>query len=1623
MPNMSYVKDLSVQLQNSIISKCQKEQLCDSTVLVKQSRVKILNHVLATDKYNDVKNEVKRPPTEILELEHVYGMQSGHRRNCLRYYHQCTPPLPSPQQYSHSGLTERSDYLTRTSQEPTPILMSDAPSPMHKNCTRKLIYAVSKYMVIESLPEHKLDSPQWIYQGHGYSVSCYATHPKLNLIASADTNNNIHLWNKESKEPVRMIKVLSADSGIAGLDFSPDGELLLALGSGKQSLTVLNWTQEREIAFRHLNEAVVVEARFSPVDPRKIVAIGKGVVMEIELTATGLLPTSVVWPKFENPKDSVMMCMDFLVYSLGDIPSADVYIGTSGGELGVLISHQFERLSPAPVHKGAINCLKVTKQLGSPACIVTAGDDNVVNIFDLSMTTLCSVDVPSLDIYKGGVSSSSRFSYSGSGIPPAFLNGIHSIDLFTCRQGSLGLLIGLRCGDVVETELLCADSDSPSSTPEPNREPSEPVQEEPPSTSRRLAKCPIKGNIVLRSHSSLGRTVYDRKVCVAAIPNSPFLVSAGYDCTIRLWNMKTDALVWMENLGIGSRDVRVSAMECSPEGDLLVLGLFSGKVIYYGFPKELASGESSTIQISMRFSTHDSQGCVMAMRFTADAQYLAVSYNSSAIAGKSTSISSAAPRVPGCVLVYAKNVFVSNRSAKADIYTRVKRIDVPSSSPSSDLSSIKQPPMQTSTEKSAIFEDEESSLSIPKERCAVQVEFSKDGRYLQLCYLPVYLTGRVLYSHEPTCIVWDLNKDSVAEDWEQLMNVEWNGLAFGPAIYARHLGSSLKATSIEDELECMAKEQVVLSSFLILNQNYIYSTICSGSTTGDIHIFRYAALLSDKYEPISPSSPLYGKAPMDKESMAVARSWNAFTSEIEKVELVMDGDDQWLLLSSVSDEAILKYKLVYDDCRWNLDYLYTNPTLVLEDPFQEFPSREKFSTLLTEKWSARASIGKSRPPGEAQMDLQVSWVFGRRAFDRRNNLKFDYLKRVVYSSGTMLILVKERQTVANSAEGGDAKRRPQQVILNSAAEEAAYAEISCLAMSQSKRLVAVGTAESQAHIYAWDVSTNTQVSVIPINRASIIYALKIHKDERHVIAIAFVQEYKQAVMVCDLAERTEICRLTQLHSLPYKIRDVDFCPGESFLRFVTCGIQHLSFWSKSGYYMEQEAAQLTLEPDAINFSGLSKTDIEKSGFAPPSQQSVFDQKSSTCGALMLCKDIKQEVELVEDQHTVYATFLGLGFINSAMLTVADDGCVYIWEGSKIVRKRQGHNGAILCMDISPKEMLVATGGADAKVVLWIFDTRTSHGVTHTDLSKIRSVHLRAGIDPSPNICFTEYSKCVQSVCLDHGTLMVGTRSGSVHMVDIADETGNVKPRQSETENLRNFLDGVDDEAPQCVAYDQLQNRLCYLSKKGFFVVFDIETQLIVHSKRYGSPGRVLHMFRTTGFVLLGLENEIMMLSNKYEAIPDMSLTKSNITAVKISSNDAFLVVAYIEAGVPKITGYSINKALNEFGNAKGFKSAIVALDFTVDDSYLFAADELGEMYRFEVDQLNPLRTDKKTEVHLQWQSTGLRSDSQYGTISKFYSHSNKISAISRIQRGDITIVAVGDQSGTVLFLPKKITSF
>eukprot|EP00826_Nyctotherus_ovalis_P050814 TRINITY_DN6280_c0_g1_i1.p1 TRINITY_DN6280_c0_g1~~TRINITY_DN6280_c0_g1_i1.p1 ORF type:complete len:168 (+),score=20.72 TRINITY_DN6280_c0_g1_i1:68-505(+) len=138
-------------------------------------------------------------------------------------------------------------------------------------------------------------------------------------------------------------------------------------------------------------------------------------------------------------------------------------------------------------------------------------------------------------------------------------------------------------------------------------------------------------------------------------------------------------------------------------------------------------------------------------------------------------------------------------------------------------------------------------------------------------------------------------------------------------------------------------------------------------------------------------------------------------------------------------------------------------------------------------------------------------------------------------------------------------------------------------------MLALGTSEFKAHIHVWDISHNTKVSSIPLPNSSLVYALKFSSNTRHLAAIALSKHFKQTIAVIDIQEQSIVAFTTLLHTLAYKIRDVEFYP-ESTSRLVTAGIQHLSLWKIGGKYMKAHCFDLTMtryKEEAVSYTHLT----------------------------------------------------------------------------------------------------------------------------------------------------------------------------------------------------------------------------------------------------------------------------------------------------------------------------------------------------------------------------------------------------------------------------------------------------
>lgn len=92
----------------------------------------------------------------------------------------------------------------------------------------------------------------------------------------------------------------------------------------------------------------------------------------------------------------------------------------------------------------------------------------------------------------------------------------------------------------------------------------------------------------------------------------------------------------------------------------------------------------------------------------------------------------------------------------------------------------------------------------------------------------------------------------------------------------------------------------------------------------------------------------------------------------------------------------------------------------------------------------------------------------------------------------------------------------------------------------------------------------------------IVTNIKVSHDARFVLLLGITKEYYQVISMVDWTRGNKVLFTRQfLHSMTARIRDIEFMPNCT-RKFVTAGIQHLSFWTLNGNNLESQCGELTI---------------------------------------------------------------------------------------------------------------------------------------------------------------------------------------------------------------------------------------------------------------------------------------------------------------------------------------------------------------------------------------------------------------------------------------------------------------
>ena len=92
-----------------------------------------------------------------------------------------------------------------------------------------------------------------------------------------------------------------------------------------------------------------------------------------------------------------------------------------------------------------------------------------------------------------------------------------------------------------------------------------------------------------------------------------------------------------------------------------------------------------------------------------------------------------------------------------------------------------------------------------------------------------------------------------------------------------------------------------------------------------------------------------------------------------------------------------------------------------------------------------------------------------------------------------------------------------------------------------------------------------EISRVVVEEVCSILCLDVSWDHRYVILYGINPEYMGIIVLISLVESKTLSYFKSPQALVYKIKDIAF-EYYSSTRFVTCGIQHMAFWTINGNF-------------------------------------------------------------------------------------------------------------------------------------------------------------------------------------------------------------------------------------------------------------------------------------------------------------------------------------------------------------------------------------------------------------------------------------------------------------------------
>ena len=1126
---------------------------------------------------------------------------------------------------------------------------------------------------------------------------------------------------------------------------------------------------------------------------------------------------------------------------------------------------------------------------------------------------------------------------------------IQSLDFYLCKGETRPIfLIGTRGGHMIELKLKYNINNEDKET-----------------------FVILENNLIIKNHAAqnIERSVNPldfrnyKKVFVACHPKQPIIVTVGDDKVLYFWNYHTRKPLLSKNLTYFP-----TVCKFSPDGKNLVVGFDNG-ILKVFEPKISGSGKIGNPQnIDLNsepfvIEGKDTKTAILNIEFSLKGDLMAVSYDNVKVNLEKEDV----PKEKGGSFGL---VFISQNSKdNKKLYEQYREIRLPSR-------------YETQKTMTNIF-----GMAIH------DMSFSEDNNYLMVYFQKIdNFQVRENRDREGVYSVWDLKSDTNVINWDILKDVQFKKNNFPTHIYGIYQlypdSEDLFKNGDENVMtEDLSKNKIVLSA---IEDNIDYSFL--GSIDGDLFVVKNSFLY------MKPDS-LPENANIDE--FVQAKRYPSHCSFVNDIQMAKRGNETKLFTTGIFDEAVFQWRIKNIEKEHELDHL--DPNIKNNDLFLfEVESKEKFQNFIHEINPTRNQIVEiSQDIDEGvfpKIRLETYKIFGRKSFDRRNNLLISKNKQIIYSSGSYLVLFHLHNSINKELKKNKNlhKNKIEQFFITPE-KMRVPSEISALAICPNRTYILYGTKEINSQFTLMDITSKSIIKTFQLTGLVTPLIIRFSSDSRNCVILGITSKYQASIYFIDVFKGKKMAVLTLAYSLVFKIKDIQFVPQINN-EFITVGIQHLSLWKYKANNLEFEECRIEKKNDKIK-----KNDLE--GY-----------------------------EGIENNEEFLTSFLAICFLFShVFVTSCDSGYIYLWHKKRIIQTIlvEKETPILVLQQSNDYSTDLIAGLMNGKIIYF----RLLEKESNLSLTKLFELDMKSSVSPSSN---GSVKKEIQSLIFcEQNHIVYGMRNGDIGEITYnydfksfekiekqmkaqkiknrieSEEIIQKKLLKNYSENL--LLSFFDDQIPQAFDLSQNETKILIITKKGLFSVYDLESMELKEQIDFKQTS--IDMIVLKSKVFIAFERKIIVLKNEspYKPIKsfDIDLIRG-INKIIICENQNLMAIALKsqEDYTPAIKLYKIEER-----NCKKFyeikTEEIELFDFSKDGLYMIYRDISGR--RFCYDLSNPKKIEEietlglDYDINIEWLGEGLKLSEKIRNINKYYDEFE----LTNVIKIDNEAILVTDEIGSI----------